>query len=134
MTRIEIYLDEKIKSRGYSGSKVYEDNEVYVTIGSTNEGDSRLSRLHRMSVSFTGLDVVLYGGPNEVANWYNWWNTVTWDQKGTCDALNAHCWSLLMSSLTAKHLQTLMANQYEAGRVNGRNAFRNEFHAMMRQE
>ena len=116
MRRIEIHLDPKLKGRGYSGSKYYEDEDGYMTLGCTNEGAK--PRVFRLTASYNSLpDVSLYGGEAEHMKLLELLKQQnpkhTWGTK--IPEINEFMWSLLLRGLDGEKIKTIVEAAVEMG-------------------
>ena len=116
MKRIEIFLDPSHQGRGYSGSKRYEDEDGYMTVGSSNE--CNLPVIYRITVQLTIFpDVYIYGGETEYCKLLSLLNTQETPHKwGTkVQVINDFMWDCLLKGMTRDRLQTIVENARENG-------------------
>ena len=115
-----IYLVPELKPRGYSGGKVYENEDVYISTVITNEGNRE--RIPFLIISFKKFDLSVATGPEEYKIW------CSHPDPDKLDALvNDFAFGILFRALTKEYLEyildTAIRNAFEAGREDKRMEF-----------
>ena len=124
---MDLLLDPQLEGRGHSCVKSYEDEDGYISLGSTNEGGR--DRLPVCIVSFNRFPCTVIAGGKE----YREFEAIA-ELKDHGNRFNAFMWSVLFRVLDARTFKMILDDVYRAGKVRGRNDLRNELHTLMRQE
>lgn len=119
--RNELWIHPEIQGRGYSTVKQYEDEFVYVSVGSTH---ATLGRDHEplISMRLQHTDVTIHGGRQEIKEFKAAKDKRDW------------VFRTVLNHLSPEWFQYLLNAQYTRGLKTGRNDLRSQLRQLLQEE
>ena len=130
----DVYLEPELKGRGIAVVKNYEDDDGYISTGTTNEAS--LPKLPVVVVNFSEFRACIVAGKREYDDW-----VAIAEAKAHNNRPNRFMWTVLFRALLSMpeiddgaHLKTLMKEVRYSGYIFGRNSLRRDLNQLMKED
>ncbi len=117
---IEIWLDDRLKDIGFSGTLWYQEpsEDFYISTGSSCSCSAPKESM--FLIRFPIGDIHIYGGPQQV------------EELIAVRHVSDFAWKMLFNNMTPVMLKQIIGESVKKGRISGRNSLRTDFLCLLR--